>query len=60
MLAQRTDWDQQGQSVNREARERKTSGSREKLDRDGTTQEMLREPDLEQSSRGETSAREEG
>lgn len=39
----------------------KIPGSREKLGRDGTTQEMLQEPHLlDQASEGEMSAREEG
>lgn len=44
---------QQGQSVNRGGGG-KTPGSREELGRDGTTQEMLQEPDLDQASEGET------
>lgn len=38
----------------------KTPGSQDKLGRDGTTQEMLLEPDPDHTSEGETLAREDG
>ena len=61
VLAQRAGWDQQGQCVTRgsEGKKRLQPPGRNWVEM-GPLKEMLQEPDLDQASEGETSARETG